>query len=131
MYILTFCIPPAIIPQEDTMEYLHTQNTDNYRLTEQAEIEAVRGALIAFEAAGTTHITDEDKERARQLREQLPHQAPTDILTSDDITFLAGASKYFLGAAHHIAEKQRHAATAEALAAAQAIADINKPLSAK
>lgn len=113
------------------MEHLHTQSTDSYRLTEQAELEAARGALIALEAAGTTHITDEDKLHARQLREQLPEQAPTDVLTPDDITFLAGASKYFLGTAHHVAEKQRLAATAEALAAAQAIADINKPLSAK
>ena len=113
------------------MEYIHTQTSETYRLTEPAELEAATHALVSFEAASSTHISDEDKAQARQLREQLPEQAPTAALTLEDITFLAGASKYFLGTAHHIAEKKRSTATQEALIAAQTIADINKPLSAK
>jgi len=113
------------------MEQIHMHNTEAYRFTEPAEIDAATHALVALEAARTTHISEEDKIKARQLREQLPTQGSTEILTSHDMTFLAGASKYFLGTAHHIAEKLRSTATPEELTAAQAIADINKPLSAK
>ena len=106
-------------------------NSNTYRLTEQAEVDAATLALASFEVASTPHISDQDKLHAQQLRAQLPERAPTPELSLEDITFLAGASKYLLGTAHHVAERYRNTAPPVILEAAQAIADINKPLSSK
>jgi hypothetical protein len=106
-------------------------NANTYRLSNIAEESAALRALASYEASSTPHITDADKERAHQLRVRFLEDAPTPALSEEDIAFLAGASKYLLGAAHHVAQAYRESATPPTLEAAQAIADINKPLTAK
>ena len=106
-------------------------NANTYRLSTQAEEGAALRALTSYKASSTPHISDDEKAYAQQLRTRLLEEAPTPALSDKDVTFLAGAAKYMLGAAHHVAEARRRTASPSVLEAAQVIANFNKPLSAQ